>query len=233
NGLAVSGELLRAQWRWFATEEDIEQTDWLKLSDGWLTRFKQRHGLKGYKLHGEAASMPPNHTLATKQMAGRKTEKHRLSYAFTVNADGTEKLPPLIIGRWRCPHCFLNKDGTEYGFRYFWNLKSWMTGEIFKHYIEGLDRTMRKKRHHILLLLDNFSRHKCDTEQLTNIRLEFFPPNMTSHVQPLDQGIIQCFKMRYRRLFCEHAVLQLATGVAAHDLYHVDQLQIMNLAKEA
>ncbi|KZT51654.1 DDE-domain-containing protein [Calocera cornea HHB12733] len=169
-GLAITGEVLCTKWRWFATEADIEPSDWLKLSDGWLTAFKRCHGLKGYHLHGEAASvnqneviearaklrkltneytlrnifnmdetglfgkMPPNRTLATKQLSGRKEEKHRLSYAFTVNADGSEKPDPIVIGRWRRPHCFLGKDARAYGYEYYWNLKSWMKSDIFKEY---------------------------------------------------------------------------------------------------
>jgi DDE superfamily endonuclease len=34
---------------------------------------------------------------------------------------------------------------------------------------------------------------------LRHVRLEFFAPNMTSKVQPMDQGIIQSAKMQYRR----------------------------------
>ncbi|EJU01697.1 hypothetical protein DACRYDRAFT_52294, partial [Dacryopinax primogenitus] len=53
-----------------------------------------------YNIHetGLFRKMPPNCTLATKQMLGRKMEKHHLSYAFTVNADGSHKLEPLITG---------------------------------------------------------------------------------------------------------------------------------------
>ncbi|KZO99338.1 hypothetical protein CALVIDRAFT_561208 [Calocera viscosa TUFC12733] len=39
--------------------------------------------------------------------------------------------------------------------------------------------------------------------------------------------------MRYRRLFCERAILQQMMGVAASDLYEINVLQIMGLAQEA
>ncbi|KZT51780.1 DDE-domain-containing protein, partial [Calocera cornea HHB12733] len=267
--IAVTGDILRAKWRWFATEEGIEPADWLKLSDGWLSAFKKRHGLKGQRLHGEAASvnqaelekertalkqitdhyalrdsfnmdetglfgkMPPNRTLATKQLSGRKKEKHRLSYAFTINADGSEKLAPLVIGRFANPRCFQGKKAKEYGHTYYWNLKSWMKSNIFQEYIEDLDCRMRRENRNILLLLDNFAGHKYDKDRITNIRVHFFPPNMTSHIQPLDQGIIQCFKMHYRRLFSERAILRQLTDIPPQELYNINVLEIMDLAKEA
>ncbi|KZO99339.1 DDE-domain-containing protein, partial [Calocera viscosa TUFC12733] len=142
---------------------------------------KEREELRditdGYALHdifnmdetGLYGKMPPNRTLATKRMSGRKEEKHRLSYAFTINADGSENLDPIVIGRWRRPRCFLSKDGKDYGYKYYWNLKSWMKADIFQEYIEDLDRKMRRQNRHILLLLDNFSGHKWDAERITNV----------------------------------------------------------------
>lgn len=60
---------------------------------------------------------------------------------------------------------------------------------------------MIRQHRSIILLIDNFSGHYIDYKP-KNIRLEFFAPNMTSFVQPLDAGIIRCFKAYYRRAFC-------------------------------
>ena len=49
----------------------------------------------------------------------------------------------------------------------------------------------------ILLFLDNAPVHPVDLK-LSNITVVFFPPNTTSIVQPLDQGIIRAFKAHYR-----------------------------------
>ena len=49
----------------------------------------------------------------------------------------------------------------------------------------------------ILLFLDNAPVHPIDLK-LSNVTIIFFPPNTTSIVQPLDQGIIRAFKARYR-----------------------------------
>ena len=44
--------------------------------------------------------------------------------------------------------------------------------------------------------------------QLTHVEVAFLPPNTTSHLQPLDAGIIASFKNYYKRNYCRH-VLEL------------------------
>jgi len=56
---------------------------------------------------------------------------------------------------------------------------------------------MRCQNQNILLLVDNVPTHALDeTTHLTNITIEHLPPNITSHLQPCDQGIINSFKVR-------------------------------------
>jgi hypothetical protein len=56
DGMNLTGEVLRQKWTKFADLSGIPMDERLQLSEGWLTRFKQRHGLKERKRHGEAAS---------------------------------------------------------------------------------------------------------------------------------------------------------------------------------
>ncbi|KIJ08822.1 hypothetical protein PAXINDRAFT_34512, partial [Paxillus involutus ATCC 200175] len=65
----------------------------------------------------------------------------------------------------------------------------------------------------------------------TNICIEFFEPNMTSFVQPLDAGIIRCFKAHYRRAFCLRAVELDEAGDT--DIYKINLLEVMLMVKEA
>lgn len=51
--------------------------------------------------------------------------------------------------------------------------------------------------------MDNAPSHPPDVE-FSNVTVRFFPPNTTSHLQPLDQGVIRCFKAHYRRYVLEH-----------------------------
>ena len=52
----LTGQVLCQKWSMFADLVGIPEGDKLKLSDGWLTRFKARNGLKDIKRHGEAGS---------------------------------------------------------------------------------------------------------------------------------------------------------------------------------
>lgn len=56
-GLILTGDELRAKWEDFARLKGIPSNEWLSLSSGWLTRFKNRHDLHFFKKHGEAGSV--------------------------------------------------------------------------------------------------------------------------------------------------------------------------------
>jgi hypothetical protein len=54
---------------------------------------------------------------------------------------------------------------------------------------------------------------------------------MTSFVQPLDAGIIQCFKAHYRHAFCIRAIDLDAAG--EDDIYGINLLKIMHMARRS
>jgi len=55
---------------------------------------------------------------------------------------------------------------------------------------------MRRANRNILLLIDNAPTHNLlNSLNLTNVTIHCLPPNTTSHLQPLDAGIIHSFKV--------------------------------------
>jgi len=80
-----------------------------------------------------------------------------------------------------------------------------MNLSLFLDFVTKLNADMRRQERKILMLLDNASSHPSDVE-LCNVTLSFLPPITTSHLQPLDSGIIKCFKSHYRKLQLQHIV---------------------------
>lgn len=142
----------------------------------------------------------PNKTLTLKheKCTGGKLSKERLTILHCVNLAG-EKEKLLVIGKTKKPRAFKNINVSD--LPVFWrsNKKAWMTCTIMEEWLKNFDRRMGMERRKILLFLDNASSHPKDI-RLTNIQIIFLPPNCTSVVQPLDQGIIRNFKTFYRAL---------------------------------
>ena len=74
-----------------------------------------------------------------------------------------------------------------------------MTSIFFEEWLNEWNAELSKVGRKIALVLDNAPCHPKLT--LSNIELVFLPPNTTSHLQPLDQGIIANFKVKYRTMY--------------------------------
>ena len=176
--------------------------------------------------------MPPDRGLADKRNPGVKGRKVRLTYAFTINADGSEKLQPLVIGKAKKPRAFGRKSGAQLGFYYWNNAKAWMTTDIYQEWLKDWDQKLATTDRKILLIVDNFSGHTTP-RGLKNIEIVHFEPNLTSHVQPADQGIICCFKAHYRSRYIKQAISRYDSGTTPGEIYDINQLEAMRLADAA
>ncbi|KAF5369186.1 hypothetical protein D9615_009952 [Tricholomella constricta] len=177
-------------------------------------------------------AMPPDRGLMDKPSSGVKGCKKRLTYAFTMNATGSEKLPPFVIGKATRPRAFQRKSGAQLGFYYRSNAKAWMTGVLYQEWLRNWDAQLRRDGRKILLLQDNFSAHIVP-DDLTNIRVENFAPNLTPHVQPADAGVIRCFKAHYRARFMNRAIDRYDSNVSPANIYDLNILEAMRMADMA
>ena len=140
--------------------------------------------------------MKPNHTISNGPVSGTKQSKDRVTVLLTCNATGSEKLPPLFIHKYQNPRALKNICKSTLPVNYYWNPKSWMQVSIWNEYLKNLDTKMRAQGRNILLLIDNAPTHALyENTHLTNITIEYLPPNTTAHLQPCDQGIINSFKV--------------------------------------
>ena len=68
-----------------------------------------------------------------------------------------------------------------------------MTSAFFEEWLKEVDQNFHSNGQHVVLTINNFPGHII-TYKPTNIKLIYFEPNFTPYIQPLDAGIIQCFK---------------------------------------
>ncbi|XP_065157210.1 tigger transposable element-derived protein 4-like [Atheta coriaria] len=140
----------------------------------------------------------PNKTLKfnCENCSGGKLSKDRITVMVAANMSGTAKKKLLIIGKSQKPRCFRSVKSLPVD--YAINRKAWMTSELFEKWLRDRDRDLVKKKKKILLLVDNCPAHPNVTD-LKSITLAFLPPNSTSVLQPMEQGIIRLLKMNFRK----------------------------------
>lgn len=68
---------------------------------------------------------------------GGKHSKDRITLLVGSNATGTEKLPLLAVGHAANPRCFKNVKKIPVDYQA--NRKAWMTSELFKDWVRGLN----------------------------------------------------------------------------------------------
>lgn len=170
----------------------------------------------------------PDKTLSFKsdKCNGGKNSKLRLTVLLGTNCTGTYKLKPLIIGKYQKPRCFKNVNNLPTD--YTSNHKAWMTSDAFCNWLKSLDKEMKKKNKKILMFIDNCTAHG-EIPNLKNIKIKYLPPNTTSKLQPLDQGIIQSFKMHYRK----EVVRRFLADVERQTPTTIDVLQAMWMIAKA
>src|SRR2546423_104475 len=133
--------------------------------------------------------MEPKRTISNKPVSGQKQSKERVTILLCSNATGTEKLKPVFIHKYKNPRPLKNLPKRSLPVEYYWNSTAWMQVSIWNDWIHQLDAAMRLKERNILLLVDNAPIHALyEDVELTNIKIEFLPPNTTAYLQPCDKG---------------------------------------------
>ncbi|GFV39854.1 tigger transposable element-derived protein 1 [Trichonephila clavipes] len=122
----------------------------------------------------------PNRTYIAKDektASGHKESKDRVTLLLCSNASGDRMLKPLLINKSLRPRA----------------LKEWFNN----CFVPEVEAYMKEKSldFKVLLIVDNAASHP--QLEHPNVQLVFLPPNTTSLIQPLDQGIIATFKKYY------------------------------------
>lgn len=135
--------------------------------------------------------------------------KDRITVLCCANASGTHKLRLAVVGKSKNPRAFKNVNLQYLPVDYYNQKAAWMDRVIFRKWF--FEKFIPQVKTYLaannlppkaLLLLDNAPAHP-DAEILKsedgNIFVAYFPPNVTSVAQPMDQGVIETMKRFYRK----------------------------------
>lgn len=173
--------------------------------------------------------LTPDKTLRFKgeTCEGGKLSKERITVFVVANLLGTEKRKLLVIGKPSKPRCFKNIGRLPVNYKF--NRRAWMTSEIFTTELREWNEQLRRMKRKILLLVDNCPAHP-DVKDMDCIKLVFMPPNTSSKLQPMDQGVIHSLKSNYRRLLLSKMVNSIDNG---NEKFNVNLLDAVNFIHAA
>lgn len=254
---ATDAAISNAQILQKAKEFAIKMNCDFEPSSGWLWRWQRRENIQYKKLQGEIVDAYhaqagtfrdsllkdilkdyepcnifnadesglfykalPNVTFCKE---GGKTQKDHLTLLFLCNADGTFK-KVFVIGKPRNSRCFNEKDPPV---PYYSQNKAWMTVSLWSMIMKEFDREMGKQKRKVLLIVDNASCHKVNGLCLENVKIEFLPSNTTSVLQPLEQGVIHCFKFYFRKILIRKLILSTEKGESIKEF--LNSISILNV----
>ncbi|CAB4475246.1 unnamed protein product [Rhizophagus irregularis] len=236
SGIPLTDGILQQKGIEFA--ENLNIHDQLKCANGWVYRFKLRNSLQKVNFSEEANSAPieslPAERVRLRALlakydaediynadeTGRKKDKSRVSILFCVNATGSHKLRPLVIGK-HLDNYFCTLDQKillliDNAGSHFNTIRleendddeTTNTGENNSDSKQESNQNQNKKKNQ-----KKNSKNKKMIPNLTNIKLIYLPPNTTAHLQPMDAGIIHSFKAKYKKEFCKHIICQFDSGI--------------------
>ncbi|XP_062844657.1 tigger transposable element-derived protein 1-like [Trichomycterus rosablanca] len=149
----------------------------------------------------------PSRTFIMKEEAqapGFKAHKDRITLVMCGNAAGF-MIKPGLIYKSKNPRALKNKNKNLLPVYWMHNPKAWitrfLTSDWFHQcFIPEVKIYLAEKglEFKVLLLLDDAEGHPLDLSN-QGVKIEFLPPNTTSLIQPMDQGVIRAFKALYTR----------------------------------
>ena len=129
------------------------------------------------------------------------------------NLDGSEKLKPLVVGKYNSYRSFRNyfpydpsnpvqlsqlggKMANKFEISYHSNRKSWLTSNLFHNWLARWDKRLVADNRKVYIVLDDSCSHRIINLHLKNITLIYTSSN--SKFLPFNWGVLDEFKTRYR-----------------------------------
>ena len=148
---------------------------------------------------------------------GSKIDKERVTLMACANASGNHKLELVFIYKYQNPRALKHINKDKLPVVYYSQPKAWMTTELFdnwfhNHFIPAVSNYLKELGlEGAVLTMDNAPSHtkfsNLRSSADTKINCLFFPPNTTSILQPMDQGVLDTLKRHYRKKIMRNALL--------------------------
>ena len=85
-----------------------------------------------------------------------------------------------------------------------------MTTDVIQAVLTRFNRKLLLEQIKVVLILDNITCHlKSIINSFSHIKIIFLPKNTTSRLQPPDVGIIQNFKVKYKKRLTKHVLARI------------------------
>lgn len=140
----------------------------------------------------------------------KSQKKDRVTVMTCSNADGSFRLPLVVIGKLAKPSAIRDIPKSSLPVYYRSQKSAWMSPEIFEEWFKSefvpkAKEFLKEKKlpQKALLLLDNAPHHpSADRLEVGDFKVRYLPANTSSTIiKPKDHGIVENMKRRYKALF--------------------------------
>uniref|UniRef100_H3AUS4 HTH CENPB-type domain-containing protein n=1 Tax=Latimeria chalumnae TaxID=7897 RepID=H3AUS4_LATCH len=201
DNIPLSGPILAAKAEKLCAKLGNEN---FTVSHLWVERFKICWNIVSKSICGESGSLDSavvDDYIASKFPALLKDYEQMLAVKGENYHGG--KHSKECITQVTKPRHFKNVKSLPVDYKA--NTRKWMTSDIFIEWVKNFDRKMEYQKHKVLLFIDNCPVHPT-IATLKATTVIFLPPNSTSKLQPIDQGIIKSYKQNFRCLLLQHII---------------------------
>ncbi|KAL3187682.1 hypothetical protein MRX96_024714 [Rhipicephalus microplus] len=133
----------------------------------------------------------PHETRAFKEdpCAGGSRSTQRLTVFLCSNMDGSDKRPPLVVGKSDRPKCF--QGSKRIPIKYVSHPKAWMTSLLFCNWLCDFNASMAEQGRSVCLLVSRCAAHAIGELSLSNVRLCYVSADAQSSLPcPLNLGVV-------------------------------------------
>ncbi|KAJ8865955.1 hypothetical protein PR048_033479 [Dryococelus australis] len=159
--------------------------EWLLFLQNALGRYQPQDVYSTDEL-GMFHNLMPDRTLSVKRYKYKDVERRkerRLTVLLCCNMDGSDKMKPLVIGKFKKPRCL---EDIILPCDYDFNEEVGMTTAVFMKWLSRFDAKMGAVDRKVILFVNSCLAHPA-SDRLRNVELVIVPKNVIDTSRPLNQ----------------------------------------------